>query len=323
MSNKSLYYFKVSPDNFVIFFNQSLANKIKYRVRQFSKKDGVCGFYERLPGGFYDLTSTNMDYRFVRRNPISDGMIRFEESEGGDILDEVKRMWALKYKFQEMKCIFKRGVLLAGTPGCGKTSLLNLLSSDILSTGGLVLNVSCSPSGIDFLLHGIREREPNRPIVLIWEDIDEYVKNYGEREVLAVLDGQNSIDNILTVGTTNYPENLDGRLINRPSRFDRVLIVRPPDERMRYEFLKQHNTGLSEKDLIKWAKLTKEFSFAHIKELIISVLIFGGDLCVEEKRLRNMFKAQDMSTGEKSMGFGDKPQTKFAGYKSDASYPFE
>ena len=60
-----------------------------------------------------------------------------------------------------------------------------------------------------------------------------------EPELLDVLDGVKECNQVVTIATTNYAEALDDALIQRPSRFDRVITMRPPDKDLRREIV--HN----------------------------------------------------------------------------------
>ena len=53
---------------------------------------------------------------------------------------------------------------------------------------------------------------------------------YAESEYLSLLDGENQIGNVVYVATTNYPEKLDKRFTDRPSRFDVVQKISMPNE---------------------------------------------------------------------------------------------
>lgn len=98
--------------------------------------------------------------------------------------------------------------------------------------------------------------------------------------------------------TTNYPERLDKRLVNRPSRFDIVKLVAMPNAEARRLFLSKKARNLKDNpaELDKWVKGTEGFSIAHLKELIISVEIFEADVEYAIKRLRKMIDTSPKST---------------------------
>ena len=84
----------------------------------------------------------------------------------------------------------------------------------------------------------------------------------------------NQLENIVYLATTNYPEQLEDRIINRPSRFDRRYEIGLPSYEVRLEYIKKKVLD-DNIDVEKWAKDTDDLSIAHIKELILSVLVYG------------------------------------------------
>ena len=108
-----------------------------------------------------------------------------------------------------------------------------------------------------------------------------------ESEFTALLDGENSIEGIVYVATTNEFEALGEKIRCRPSRFDLVLEVKNPGAEERAAYLRSRNVGdhpLME-DMVE---ASEGFSFAHLKELIIAVCCFGRELKEEVERLRGM-----------------------------------
>lgn len=298
------YYFATDKEIKVNYYLGFLNKLSRWSHKKFPKIASQ-KWITRLPPGFYTMSGSSGEEFLVPSLIVSDNMMRFKESQYDIAISEIKKIWTLKPKFDEMGYVFKRGFLLYGPPGSGKTSTINIVCKEVIERGGVCFNVNgLHPYHVKNLLTEFRRLEPTRMVLVIFEDIDVYLKQRDEAEVLSLLDGQNSIDGALYIATTNYPENLDGRIVNRPSRFDRLIFIDTPDEQYRYQFILQNKTGLTEKEVQSWAKRTKGFSFAHIKELIISVLILGGDLESEEKRIRKMFKAKSSSDSARALGFG-------------------
>jgi SpoVK/Ycf46/Vps4 family AAA+-type ATPase len=76
--------------------------------------------------------------------------------------------------------------------------------------------------------------EPERQLLCIIEDIDGLCDdNYYETELLNILDGIGQMENTIYLATTNYPEKLKERILNRPSRFDRRYKIEKPDSNIR------------------------------------------------------------------------------------------
>jgi SpoVK/Ycf46/Vps4 family AAA+-type ATPase len=121
-------------------------------------------------------------------------------------------------------------------------------------------------------LKAIRRIEPKRNLIVVLEDIDEILNYNGESQVLSMLDGENNVDNVLHLATTNYPDRLGPRIINRPSRFDRRVNVGLPAPEARRAYLQQvTNDGIPADQLDNWVKDTQDMSIAHLRELVAAV----------------------------------------------------
>jgi SpoVK/Ycf46/Vps4 family AAA+-type ATPase len=146
------------------------------------------------------------------------------------------------------------------------------------------------------------------------EDIDALVHRYGENEFLALLDGEAQVDRICFVATTNYPERLDKRFVDRPSRFDTIKYVGMPTAAARRLYLQNREPDLGD-DLEAWVRLSDGFSIAHLKEMIIAVRCLGQDLDDVVERLESLRTSKaDSARAPDSQSFG------FAGIaKSDAA----
>lgn len=144
------------------------------------------------------------------------------------------------------------------------------------------------------------------------EDIDSIIETNSESEVLNVLDGVNQIDKVVFLATTNYPERLGDRIINRPSRFDKRFKIGHPNaesRRIYFEFIIGGKEKVEELkiDLERWVNDTEEFSIAHLKELFVAVVILGDSYEDAIETLTAM-REENLSSKDdevrKPMGFG-------------------
>jgi len=199
------------------------------------------------------------------------------------------------------------------------TSTLQILISKIIKKGGLALfcnNPSMTVTGLQML----RTVEPDRPVLVVMEDIDALIRDHGESNILALLDGEIQIDNVTFIATTNYPERLDARIKNRPSRFDIVKKIGMPNSKAREVYLKAKHPKFkmlakdeATDELLLWVESTDKFSVAHIKELIILTEIFETPFDEAVTKLNLMLNGNISSDDYKERGdFGFCPEKQSA-----------
>jgi hypothetical protein len=116
---------------------------------------------------------------------------------------------------------------------------------------------------------------------LIFEDIDSLVIDKSRSYFLNEVDGLESNDDILMIGSTNLLDRLDPAIAKRPSRFDRKYHFKVPNmyERLEYrrywgrKFVNSTKVEFPDEICEPIAAMTEEFSFAYLKELFISSLL--------------------------------------------------
>jgi len=120
---------------------------------------------------------------------------------------------------------------------------------------------------------------------------------------LNLLDGTDSWDRCLTLATTNYPEELPGNIVDRPSRFDRLYRIDNPSEPVRRIYLEAKlGKELVTDELIR---LTKGYSVAYLKDIAASLPIFRKDpiQTVKEYEERKRLVKKEFAE-HKRVGFG-------------------
>ena len=271
--------------------------------RPTSKTTGV------LPSGMYRAGQDNYGYFYNKEHLDMSELIRFPDSVANTVIDEFDTFWTKKDKYLDRGEPHKRGFLLWGPPGGGKTCTTSFIIQDFIKDGNIVFVFNYDLMGA---LRSFRTIEPDRKVLIVMEDIDSLIKDrHEEQAVLEFLDGSIQHSNTIVIASTNYPEDLPDRIINRPSRFDRISYVGVPSFDDRILYLTKKSKDLSKPQIKGWAKETDGWTLAHIKELILAVEIFDLEYDETVERINTMRAKQEHSEkyetefrGRGTVGFG-------------------
>ena len=267
----------------------------------------VSSTFPKLESGVYSVAVSQYHGIIYQKKSICvDDLLRFPDSVSDKILGEITQFWGKGQQFKDHGFLHRRGYLLHGPAGSGKTCLVQQIIYDIVKADGLVFQCTNHPAVFNDGLSQFRKVEPKRPVVCLFEDIDAIVEEHGEDEILTLLDGENQIDRVLNIATTNYPEKLDRRLVARPRRFDRVLEIGMPSPAVRKMYFEK-KLNVSPAEIDKWVASTDNFSFAACAELVISVCCFEKKFESAVETLREMMTAQlhsrKYNVDESNIGF--------------------
>jgi Cdc6-like AAA superfamily ATPase len=250
---------------------------------------------EKLIPGVYEIDMSPNVGLFFEKIPVrTEGLIRFPDSNSDAVIEEISKFWDREEIFKQHELIYKRGILLWGPPGSGKSCILQLIMSDVVDRGGIVIRFDDPDLFLDGM-RAVRKIQPDTPVVVIMEDIDSIIKEYSESEVLNILDGVNEVHKVVFLATTNYPDHLGKRIVNRPSRFDKRFKIGMPNKASRKIYFEHLFEKVSPEEKIRlnlnaeqWAKDMNELSMAHMKELFVAVCILGDDYKKAVETLQNM-----------------------------------
>ena len=251
-----------------------------------------------LPPAIYDIC-LRPSLCFHRVNENCESLIKFPETVSDMVVAEIERFWQKEAEFKKHNLSFKRGILLYGPPGGGKTCTIRLVMKDVISRNGIV--VRFSESTFEHGITAFRMIQPDCPVVVVIEDIDQIIHDAGEPCVANILDGICGTRKCVFLATTNYPERLNARITNRPSRFDKRFKIDLPNEESRQLYLKSLAKGAAI-NIAKWAKDTDDLSFAHLRELFVAVVILENDYAGTLERLREMGSKIDSAEDGGKMG---------------------
>lgn len=247
----------------------------------------------KLNPGLYELTVREMmmgppSITLSEMKPKTDKLLALPDSLCEYIVDSIEKFWKNKYKYDNMGLVHKRGILMEGAPGTGKTAICLLVGQEIGRRGGCAVFTSpkTNIAALPRVLKMIREAHPEMPLINIMEDIDKHQRQIDT--ILPMLDGENQVSNIIHLATTNFRDKLDDRLVNRPSRFDEVIKVKPPLQKAREAYLREVFKGgdVPEKLIQAVVKHAKGLNFAHLKELAVATYVLDHDVEKAVTRLK-------------------------------------
>jgi len=190
-------------------------------------------------------------------------------------------------KFNKIGARMPKGVLLVGPPGTGKTLLARAVAGEanvpffhISGSDFVELFVGVGAARVRDLFN---QAKANAPCIVFIDEIDAVGRHRGaglggghdEREqtlnqLLVEMDGFDVREGIIVMAATNRPDILDPALL-RPGRFDKKVVVDPPDVKGREEILKIHLRGKpidDDVDVKVLAKRTTGFVGADLENLI-------------------------------------------------------
>lgn len=194
-------------------------------------------------------------------------------------------------EYRKLK-LYKRGIILHGPPGTGKTSIVRAIFSS-LDTPDQITKVYLTNEVFDRVDMStfFKTLKYLLPAVVVFEDIDLIGGNRNQqrsRVIGSLLNHMDGVDKVteplVIIGTTNDLEALDDALRNRPARFDRCLRVGLPKPDEIKQFYSKLAGIEASRELIA---LSEGFTGAHIEETVNTAFMLA---------LRDGAKREDLTS---------------------------
>jgi hypothetical protein len=178
-----------------------------------------------------------------------------------------------------------RGIILAGSPGVGKTLFVKSLVSKV--TDHTIIVVSSDDISHRGDIKGIFKLAGKlSPSLVILEDAEfcsldrsfHYTPMIGE--ILQAMDGIAPNDGVITIATTNLVETLDPAIRDRPGRFDHVIQIGTPSLKTRQKLLETYAVKFKidpKVSMIQVAQSTDNWTGAFLKELLVNAELRSKD----------------------------------------------
>jgi cell division protease FtsH len=203
-------------------------------------------------------------------------------------LQEVVDFLKEPQRYQRLGGTVPKGVLLIGPPGTGKTLLARAVAGEagvpffsVSAAEFIEMIVGVGASRVRDLFNKARQAAP---AIIFIDELDAIgrsrsggVRLSGNDEqeqtlnqILTEMDGFDSREGVIVLAATNRADVLDSALL-RPGRFDRRVVVQPPDRAGRVAILKIHTRNVPlapEVDLNELAQQTPGFVGADLRNLV-------------------------------------------------------
>ena len=242
--------------------------------------------------------------------------VSFNDAAGADEakqeLAEVVEFLRNPTKFTKLGAKIPKGMLLVGPPGTGKTLISKAVAGEadvrFFSTSGSEFVEMFVGVGASRVRDLFARAKQSPPAVIFIDEIDAVGRHRGagigggndEREqilnqILIEMDGFGERTNVIVIAATNRPDILNPALV-RPGRFDRRVMLDPPDVKGREAILQVHLKGkpvAQDLDLNTIARQTPGFSAADLANLANGAAILAARQGLSEIGIQEFEEAID------------------------------
>ncbi|MCD6575947.1 MAG: CDC48 family AAA ATPase [Nanoarchaeota archaeon] len=206
-----------------------------------------------------------------------------------------------------------KGILLIGPPGCGKTLLAKAVANEseanFISVKGPEIFSKWVGESEKAIREIFRRARQASPCIIFFDEIDSLTPRRGTSmgsdvsekvvaQLLTEMDGLENLSDVVIIAATNRPDMVDPALL-RPGRFDRIILVPPPDREARLRILKVHTKSMplaKDVDLEKIADETEGYSGADLQAICreAGMQALREDMNAKEVKAKHFKKAMEL-----------------------------
>ncbi|MHA1443798.1 MAG: CDC48 family AAA ATPase [Candidatus Hodarchaeales archaeon] len=206
------------------------------------------------------------------------------------------------------------GILLYGPPGTGKTLLAKAVATEseanFIAIRGPELLSKWVGESEKAVREVFRKAKQSAPSIIFLDELDAIAPRRGAfsggsrvmesvvNQILSLLDGLENMQDVVVLAASNRPDMIDPALL-RPGRFDRLLLVPPPDSDARKKIFAIHTSGMSLSEDVDLNKLSNDlegYVGADLAAICREAVMIGlrEDLNIEKITMKHFLEAKSV-----------------------------
>lgn len=253
--------------------------------KKFFGVDGETTTGEVFPPGSYSYHQNQQGQWWLEKIELnSDNILELPSPEFQFVVNQFSKFLSpeVKQKFKDLGFLYKRSTLLHGLWGTGKSVITNRIAKEVVTKHNGICLYLQDPYQASKIFSTLDDLQPETPVAVIFEEIDEIVRKY-EDMLLLLLDGAVQKNNVIFLATTNHISKIPKRIL-RPGRFGLVVKVHYPNKEARQMYF-EHKLGKQHSRIAEYVSASEGLSVDELKEIVLSCEIFENSLKDTIKRI--------------------------------------